>query len=72
MATYDETLGRAAKMAIKKLKQDAANVAGGAEIIEDQKHRAREGEAEKAKGNGDDAIEENSLTGRGTLEKDES
>jgi hypothetical protein len=72
MPTYDETSGRAAEMAIKKLKQDAVNVAGGAEIIENQKRRVSEGDAQKAKGIGDDAIEEKSLTGRDTPEKDES
>jgi hypothetical protein len=31
----------------------------------------REGEAQKAKGNGDDAIEEKSLRGLGAAEKDQ-
>jgi hypothetical protein len=63
MATYEETSSLAAEMAITKLKRDAVNVAGGAEMVEDEKAKAREGQAPKAN-NGDDAVEDESLTGQ--------
>jgi hypothetical protein len=60
---------RAAEVATKKLKQEPVNVAGGADMIEDGKGKVREGEAQKANGNGDDAIEEKALTGLDAAEK---
>jgi hypothetical protein len=63
MATYEETSSRAAEMAITKLKRDAVNIAGGAEMVEDEKRKVREGEAPKGN-NGDDAVEDESLTGQ--------
>ena len=63
MATYEETSSRAAELAITKLKRDAANVAGGAELVEDEKRRAGEEKAPTG-ANGDDAVEDASLTGQ--------
>jgi len=71
MSTYEETSSRAAEMAIKKLKRDAVNVAGGAEMVEDEKRRAHQEGTGPAKNNGDDAIEETSLSGRGAPRQDE-
>jgi hypothetical protein len=70
MPTYEETSGRAAEMAIKKLKRDEVNVAGGAGMVEDGKRKVRQGEAQKATGNGDEAVEEKSLRGLGAAEKE--
>jgi hypothetical protein len=69
MPNNQGTSSRAAEVAVKKLKQEPVNVAGGAEMIEDGKGKVREGEAQKANGNGDDAIEEKALTGLDAAEK---
>jgi hypothetical protein len=69
MPNNQGTSSHAAEVAIKKLKQEPVEVAGGAEMIEDGKRRVREGEAQKANGNGDDAIEEKALTGLDAAEK---
>jgi hypothetical protein len=71
MSTYEEASSRAAEMAIKKLKRDSVNVAGGREIVEDEKLKAQAGEARPIKNNGDDAIEETSLGGRNPSQQDE-
>ena len=44
MATYEETSSRATEMAIRRPKRAAGDGAGGAEIVEDEKRRAREDE----------------------------
>jgi hypothetical protein len=64
MATYEETSSRATEMAIRKLKRAAGDGAGCAEIVEDEKRKARAGETRKAENNGDDAIEQAPLKGR--------
>jgi hypothetical protein len=60
MAKSDQSLNAEQSAAIENLKQDASQIAGGADAVEDAARPLRP----RAKNNGDDTIEEASLKGR--------
>jgi len=66
MGNRDESLDAEQKTAIENLKRDSSRVAGGADEVEDADQNSRP----KAKNNGDDTIQVESLKGRAHDGKD--